>query len=132
MAHSVLNPSSEQWDFEMIQADPMLPGHARDGRRKPVPSLCSPPSWAPTSALRGVEQTLKEASLCSQVERRSTVVTVLGLQTRTIRIGKMLLNSPDVGSWQGPETQLKNSKHHPPSPALSLGAGKRGGRAWLL
>lgn len=97
-----------------------------------MPSLCSPPSWAPTSAPRGVEQTLKEASLRSQVERRSTAVTVLGLQTRTVRIGKMLLNSPDVGSWQGPETQPKNSKHRPLSPALSLGAGKRGGRAWLL
>lgn len=59
-------------------------------------------------------------------------VTVLGLQTKTTRIGKMLLNSPDIGSWQGPETQPKNSKHLPPNPALSLGVGKRGGRAWWL
>lgn len=35
-----------------------------------MPSLCSPPSWLPTSALCGMEQTLKEASLCSEVERK--------------------------------------------------------------
>lgn len=59
-------------------------------------------------------------------------VTLLGLQTRTTRIRKVPLDSPDAGSRQGLETQPGNPKHLPAKPVLSLGVSTRGRRASLL
>lgn len=47
-----------------------------------MPSLCSPPSWLPTSALCGIEQTLKEASLYPEVERKVNGVDCPGLANK--------------------------------------------------
>lgn len=86
----------------MIQADPMLPGHARDRRRKPVPSLCSPPAWAPMSALSGVEQTLKEASLCSEVERKVNGGDCPGLANKDHKDWKDASQQPRYRVLAGP------------------------------